>query len=461
MYRRPIHALLILGLLTAGCSSDESTKSSSTSVSVASTAPTQTFASDHAESVKPTSTSAPAESAPTTDAVATTTPVSEPATTEPATTVPTVSPDDERSTATRALVEALASDELDGRDSGTAGSAAARELLISQLAEFAEPAFPGDAGEAGFVQEFDGGTNILAMIPGGELADQYVIVGGHYDHLAECRTADPSDSICNGAADNATGVAAAISVARTIAAAGVPRRSVLIALWDAEEDGLLGSAAYVAAPVVPLAQTVAYVNFDIQGVNLLPSLANTTVLVGAETGGPNLIDAATRALDDSSLDTVLLSLLFGQGRSDHANLVTAGVPSVFFTDANSGCYHTAQDDVDVVDFAKLGQQISTATALTTELIATDTPPAIDAAAPISTYADAVSMLAVTSRGQADLGLLGSEDEVAALVYIDQLRTIVDAGPDAFDGAAIGTVLGGAAALVQALSNVDCDGYLPS
>ena len=64
------------------------------------------------------------------------------------------------------------------------------------------------------------------------------------------------DQICNGATDNATGTAVALAVGQAIAASATPpRRSVIVALWDAEEDGLLGSAAYVANPLVPLAQT--------------------------------------------------------------------------------------------------------------------------------------------------------------------------------------------------------------
>ena len=65
-----------------------------------------------------------------------------------------------------------------------------------------------------------------------------------------------------------------------------------MALWDAEEDGLLGAEAYVADPVVPLEDTVAYLNWDIQGANLSPALAGVTVMVGTETGGPNLQAAA-------------------------------------------------------------------------------------------------------------------------------------------------------------------------
>ena len=69
---------------------------------------------------------------------------------------------------------------------------------------------------------------------------------------------------------------------------GAPRRTVILAAWDREEDDLCGSKWYVDHPLVPLAQTVAYVNFDIQGANLLPSLQNNSFAVGAETGGATL-----------------------------------------------------------------------------------------------------------------------------------------------------------------------------
>src|SRR5205814_313651 len=115
-------------------------------------------------------------------------------------------------------------------------------------------------------------------------------VGAHYDHLGNgCRSSDPNDDICNGATDNAAGVANVLSIGREIAQRpGARRRSVILAFWDREEDGLLGSAFYVRNPLVPLAQTVGYVNYDIQGANLLPSLERDTFAIGAETGGARL-----------------------------------------------------------------------------------------------------------------------------------------------------------------------------
>jgi Zn-dependent M28 family amino/carboxypeptidase len=300
------------------------------------------------------------------------------------------------------------------------------------------------------------------VIPGTDLADEYVVLGAHYDGLGDggdgCRVLDPADTICNGAADNATGVAAVLAAAHALAQSP-PRRSLLIAFWDREEDGLIGSADFLAAPVVPVDQIVAYLNFDIQGANLSPALRDTTVMVGAETGGAALIDAAQRATEASSLTTVALSLIFGQGRSDHANFVNAGVPSVFFTDANNGCYHTTRDDIAAVDFGKLDQQIATAVTLAGDLAGADAIPTFVPDNPVATYQDAVSMLAVTQVGQADFSLLSPPDQAALDQYVADLQTMVDEGESAFDDADIGPLLSGAANLVSALAATECDGYI--
>jgi hypothetical protein len=360
----------------------------------------------------------------------------------------------------RADVEALSADELEGRDNQTAGSVLAQDYLIDQLGDIAEPLTEGATGPAAYRYDFAEGTNVLALIPGSDRADEFVILGAHYDHLGtDCPSEASDDDVCNGAGDNAAGVAAVLEVGRALAAdAEPPSRSVILAFWDAEEDGLLGSKAYLEDPAVPLDQTIAYLNWDIQGTNLSPSVADVTVMVGAETGGPALVTAAEAAATASSLDTLPLSLLFGQGRSDHASFAAAGLPTVFFTDANAGCYHTAEDDVDVVDFDKLGQQIRTAEALTRDLVATDVVPSFVADAPAATYEDAVSMLEVVRQGEEDFGLLPGY-QADGEQFLADLEAMVDAGPDAFDDAAVGTLLGGSAALVEALASGECDGFV--
>ena len=226
-------------------------------------------------------------------------------------------------------------------------------------------------------------------------------------------------------------------------------------MWDSEEDGLLGSRHYVTDPVVPLEQTVAYVNFDIQGSDLVPSVADTTIAVGAETGGTALVDSVTAAAGTSSLDTALLSVVFGQGRSDHATFVAEGVPAVFLTDATNACYHTAQDDVTAVNFDKLEQQVVTATALLEDLASTDAVPVFDPVAPVATYADAVALLSVAEPAQTDFASLGPEGEAVSTQLLTDLQALVEAGPDAFTEESIGTLLGGAAGFIEALTRGTC------
>jgi hypothetical protein len=142
----------------------------------------------------------------------------------------------------------------------------------------------------------------------------------------------------------------------------------------------------------------------------------------------------------------MLSLLFGQGRSDHAVLVGAGVPSVFFTDASNGCYHTVKDDINAVDFPKLEQQIRTANAITRDLVATDTVPVLNPSAPLASYEDADELLRVVVAAQVDFGQFTPEEQVTSEQFLIDLQAIVDAGPDAFDGAAVSAMLSGAVAL---------------
>jgi Peptidase family M28 len=423
---------------------------------------------DVADSV--TQDSAAEVSAPATDSVSTDLAVTDPVVTGPTDTEPvdtdppvTDSPADRAAIDPIAIVEMLASDELNGRNNQTDESTAARELLLPFVTGLADPADPEAEGTDGYLQVYDAGTNILGVMPGrGALAEEYVLIGAHYDHLGpgECDIRGAiDDTICNGAADNAAGVASLLSIVDALAARDSTgddsaRRSVIIGLWDGEEDGLIGSQIYVDDPAVPLEQTVAYVNFDIQGVSLTPSLVKTTVLVGPETGGAVLVDAAARATGASELDYATFSLIFGQGRSDHANLVAAGVASVFFTDANNGCYHTVLDDIEHLDTDKLMSQIATAQTLFFDLLTIETPPTFVPDTPLSTYADAEALLDVVVRAEPDFALLG-EAEAATRQFLVELQAIVDAGPGAYDDAAGGVVLGGAATLVAALGASEC------
>lgn len=438
----PLLAVSALAAGAAACAGDDDAGPAP----VATPAPVTTLATAPTDPtvVPTTSTTAAPTTAPTTTAAPTTVP--------PTSAAPTTAPAGGGGDDPAAVVAALADDAMAGRDDGTEGSRRAQDHLVGLLAEFAEPAFADGYVQAG------PSANVVGIVRGTELPDEYLVLGAHYDALgSDCHPLDPADTVCNGATDNATGTAAAIEVARRLAAAG-PRRSVVVALWDREEDGLLGSADFLADPPVPLDAVVGYLNWDIQGSNLLPSLTDTTFAIGAETGGEPLAAATRRATDASALRYVAFSLVFGQGRSDHANFVRVGIPSVFFTDVTNGCYHTTGDDVSVVDFGRLAAQIDTSAALAAELAGTDDLP-VFTTAPTATFADAESMLAVTTGAAADADLLTSLPAGFVDEYLAQLQAIVDAGPAGFGEDDTGVLLGGAATLVAALAETACDGYL--
>jgi Zn-dependent M28 family amino/carboxypeptidase len=353
----------------------------------------------------------------------------------------------------------LASDELAGRNNGSAGSALARDYVLSQLRQLGVGANEGESGDAAYLQPFAGGTNVVAVIPGTDLADEYVMVGAHYDGLGSgCFTPDPPDTICNGATDNATGVAAVLDIARRTARTPL-RRSLIIALWDREEDGLLGSRYYAQNPLVPLADTVGYVNFDILGANLTPALRNTTFAVGAESGGSELSSMVQAAVAEESLDTMMVSIIFGQGRSDHASLLAVGVPTVFFSDSTGPCYHTTKDDIGAVDFAKLHRQITTAHRVTIALGTTDVPPTFVPGTPLATFDDAIAAARVIERTLADLARFSPADQQSLLDGADVVRKILDEGRAAFGADDVGALLVAAGNFVTIMTHGPCSGFL--
>jgi acetylornithine deacetylase/succinyl-diaminopimelate desuccinylase-like protein len=359
-------------------------------------------------------------------------------------------------------VSRLAGDDTAGRDNGTPGSTLAREFLIDQLRPISQGLNGSATGDAAYTQSLPGGTNVVSVIQGTDLADQYVVVGAHYDHLgSSCEYKTTGDEICNGATDNAAGVAAVLAIARSIADQPVkPRRSVVLALWDREEDGLVGSRYYADNPLVPLAQTVGYVNFDIQGANLLPRLRNTSFAVAAESGGPGFQEIVRSAINAQTLDTELLSSIFGQNRSDYVSFLAKGIPSVFFTDATGPCYHTNEDEIGVVDFGKLDQQIAIALRVTRDLANTATPPPFVPDAPLATYADAVVAERVINLVWRNRGRFSAADQDTLRQIRADLRRIVLEGRAAFDGDDAGTLLGHAATLViSLLPKGECTGFL--
>jgi hypothetical protein len=358
-------------------------------------------------------------------------------------------------------VATLAADAMGGRQNLTPGSEAAQDFLIAELSPFAEGLNSSESGDAAYKQVFTQGTNILALIRGGELADEYVLVGGHYDHLgSNCESLEPGDEICNGATDNAAGTSAVLAIARQLGSApSPPRRSVILALWDAEEDGLLGSFHYAADPLVPLADTVAYVNFDNLGLNLLPGLRNLSFAIGSETGGPMLEELVANAISLDSLGTRPISLVFGQERSDYVAFTNAGIPTVFFGDSTGGCYHTTSDEVSVVDFGKLERQTRIGYYVTRGLIDADERPPFVPDLPVATFADVVAIRDVFAAGLLDVDLFAPADQDTLVGFQSFLEGLVADGEPAFGLDDLGPFLAGTVSAANTLPTIACDGFL--
>jgi Peptidase family M28 len=356
------------------------------------------------------------------------------------------------------IVSRLAADELRGRDNGTRGSALARRFLIGRLKPISKGLNASATGRRAYTQRFPGGTNVVALIRGSDLADEYVVVGAHYDHHSVCDYIVPNDPICNGATDNAAGVAIVLAVGRMIASTH-PRRSVVLALWDREEDVLLGSRYYTAHPLVPLSSTVAYLNFDTLGSNLLPSVRSVTFAIAAESGGSRLQSIVRSAASRQPLDTTMFSSIFGQFRSDYASFLNVNVPSVFFTDATGPCYHTPHDETDVVDFGKLTKQIRIARTVARKLANTNRPPAFAEGTPLATYDDLVRFANLLERESGDIGRFSPADQATFLSARETARRLVSEGPAAFGSDDVRTLLGNAAATVDILTHGPCDGFL--
>lgn len=360
-------------------------------------------------------------------------------------------------------VQQLSSDAMGGRNNNSPGGIAARDFVISILDDFSVGAMPGQTGDAAFKQTFPQGVNVLSRITGTSRPNEYVIIGAHYDHHASCGSI-AGDNICNGATDNATGTAMVLEMAARFAA-NPPDRTVVFALWDAEEDSLLGSQYYVNNPVVPLASTVAYLNLDIQGANLLPTLRNHTFAIGAGSGGSAFEAAVDAAYAGSSLDGQQLSAIFGLFRSDYANFLGKNVPTVFFSDSTGPCYHTPDDEYEIVDFPKLEEQTEvlhhTASAL-----AYDNPGSpgtfltpVWEARPTVVYDDVVRLLDVIETSLPDWGRFPQNLYDSGIAQRDILAQIAADGPAAFDSNDHGAVLNAAVVAVDLLTYGDCDGFL--
>ena len=197
------------------------------------------------------------------------------------------------------------------------------------------------------------GKNVLAMIEGTDpqLKNEYILLSAHYDHVGVGTPDETGDSIYNGARDNAVGTVAVINAANYFAK-NPPKRSILFALWTAEEKGLLGSAYFANNPLVPLNQVVYNLNIDNAGYNDTSII--TVIGLGRTTADFMINEAVAEFGLTAKADPSPEQGLYD--RSDNVNFARKGIPAPSFTlgftafdDEINKYYHKAADEVESFD----------------------------------------------------------------------------------------------------------------
>ena len=201
--------------------------------------------------------------------------------------------------------------------------------------------------------------NVVAALPGrGKLADEWIVVGAHYDHLGyggrQSLTRGDAKEIHNGADDNASGTAAVLELAERLAKRPPAQRSVLFIFFSGEENGLLGSEHYVNHPLIPLQQTVAMVNLDMVG-----RIKNDDLLVGGRDTAAGFEDMVATLDEQSPLRVKpMTGMVFGS--SDHASFMKKQIPVLFLFSGLHADYHRPSDDADKINYGGMALAVNLA-----------------------------------------------------------------------------------------------------
>lgn len=204
-------------------------------------------------------------------------------------------------------------------------------------------------------------SNVIALLPGSDLKDEYLVITAHYDHLGK-----RGDSIIYyGADDDGSGTVSVIELAQAFAKAKAegkgPRRSIVFMTVSGEEKGLWGSEYYSSHPAFPLEKTTANLNIDMIGRSdssrKIGDSLNYVYVVGDDK-----LSSELRIISEGVNKKYLkmeLDYKFNDPndrnriyfRSDHYNFAKAGVPIIFYYDGMLGAdYHRATDTPDKINY---------------------------------------------------------------------------------------------------------------
>lgn len=288
----------------------------------------------------------------------------------------------------------IASDEMGGRETSSAGQKKAGMYLIDQYKANKIP-FPKGAKDyyqiipAAFLnakknENLADSENIWAYIEGSEKPNELIVISAHYDHIGI-----KNGEVYNGADDNGSGTAALLEIAQAFKIAKNeghgPKRSILILHMTGEEHGLHGSRYYSENPLFPLNNTITDINIDMIGRrdDLHKDSSNYVYLIGSDYLSTDLYNICEEA--NKKFVNLTLDYKFNDRndpnrfyyRSDHYNFAKHGIPSVFLFNGVHADYHKATDEVSKIEFDALAKRAQLAFAIAWELANRDNRPVVD------------------------------------------------------------------------------------
>lgn len=299
-----------------------------------------------------------------------------------------VTPDEQRALA---IIQSLTQPAMQGRGLGTQGLQLARNTLASEMKGLGLKPMMAAEGMTAYFQPFDAqltpdvtlsGDNLIGLIPGqGDLANQYLVIGAHYDHLGLGPHAvnDPEQGreVRPGADDNASGVAAVLLLAKCLSeslpARLEARRSVLVILFSGEEHRCLGSRHWIEhrheLGIAPDA-IIAMLNFDMVG-----RMRSDRVYVfgtAMQIDWLALMEPMASELKLKLIDRIHALGVSPQrtGPSDHAPFIQAGIPAIQFYTGIHEDYHRVSDTGEKINLSGIARLVELAHRLAMRL-ATD------------------------------------------------------------------------------------------
>jgi Iap family predicted aminopeptidase len=220
------------------------------------------------------------------------------------------------------------------------------------------------------------GHNVVGYLPATPASPTgskpWIAIGAHYDHLGRGEAGNTlagkadAGKVHAGADDNASGVAAILAIAQTLASQ--PRnRNVLIGFWSGEELGLVGSAAFATTAPVPLEAIAAYLNFDMVG--RMEDNRLTVQATGSSPSWGRLLEQANVAAG--------FNLAVQQDPyqpTDVATFNAASIPSLSFFTGTHADYHKPSDTPDKIDYEDLDRVAGFAAAIVRRIGDSPEPP---------------------------------------------------------------------------------------